>query len=143
MFHNTSKKQIILVRHAKAMERIDWDGTDFERPLTSEGIHANKIVANYLRLIGVKPNRIVTSPAARTHATATDLAHKFRITTVETLPSLYNEGVSPSRDAMAVHMDVVRKSKKDCNALMIVGHNNDLTDFAMYLSGENLPSMKK
>jgi phosphohistidine phosphatase SixA len=51
MFHNTKKKQIILVRHARAVEREDWTGTDYDRPLTEEGIESNQIVANYLRLI--------------------------------------------------------------------------------------------
>jgi hypothetical protein len=32
MFH-TQKKQIILVRHAKALEREEWIGKDFDRPL--------------------------------------------------------------------------------------------------------------
>lgn len=51
MFHNTKKKQIILVRHARAVEREDWAGSDYDRPLTEDGEQSNQIVANYLRLI--------------------------------------------------------------------------------------------
>ncbi len=143
MFHNTTRKQIILVRHAKVLENEEYTLRDFDRPLSAEGERANYIVANYLRLIGIKPDRIVTSPAVRAKATALGIAKKFHITGVEESPLLYVGNPIAGRDAMAVHMDVVRKSKKDCNILMIVGHNNDLTDFAMYLSGESLPSMKK
>lgn len=77
MSHNMKKKQIILVRHAKAVERTDWTEKDFDRPLTVSGINSNRIVANYLRLIGVKPDRIVASPSERTRSTANDLAIQF------------------------------------------------------------------
>lgn len=143
MFCNLKKKQIILVRHAKAVERTEWEGTDFDRPLTSAGENSNKIVANYLRLIGVKPDRIVASPSARTKGTAVDLAKKFSIDKVEYIQDLYNENVSPTRNAMDIHMNIARKTKKDCNVLVIVGHNSDLSDFAAMLSGESVPSMKK
>jgi phosphohistidine phosphatase len=143
MFHNTTRKQIILVRHAKVIENEEYVNRDFDKPLSAEGERANYIVANYLRLIGIKPDRIVTSPAVRAKATALGIAKKFHITGVEESPLLYVGNPIAGRDAIAVHMDVVRKSKKDCNILMIVGHNNDLTDFAMHLSGETLPSMKK
>lgn len=144
MFCNTKKKQIILIRHAKAVERTEWDGLDFDRPLTPAGEHSNKIVANYLRLIGVKPDRIVSSPAARTKGTALDLAKKFSIEDrLEFFLELYNENVPPTRDPIQVHMDIVKKTKKDADVIIIVGHNNDLTDFAAFLSGESVPSMKK
>jgi len=66
MLHNSDKKQIILIRHAKAVEKCDWQGSDFDRPLTSAGENSNKIVANYLRLIGIRPDHIIASPALRT-----------------------------------------------------------------------------
>lgn len=94
MFHNTKKKQIILVRHARAVEREDWAGEDYDRPLTEEGEHSNQIVANYLRLIGVKPDMIVSSPAARTRMTAESIAKKFHNHNVTYNKALYNENVS-------------------------------------------------
>lgn len=44
---------------------------------------------------------------------------------------------------MKVHFDVVRKARHNANILMIVGHNNDLSEFASYLANEPVPSMKK
>ena len=70
MYRNTKKKQIIFVRHAKAFEIDLWKGSDFDRPLIPAGEKSNEVVANYLRLIGLKPDRIVSSPAARTRTTA-------------------------------------------------------------------------
>lgn len=143
MFHNTKRKQIILVRHAKAIERDDWEGDDFDRPLSTGGEHANKIVANYLRLIGVKPDRIVASPSMRTRWTAQDIATKFHIDDVEYVRDLYNEDGFLARDSIDVHMQVVKSTKKSSQILMIVWHNNDLTEFAEYLSWDAVPSMKK
>lgn len=34
MYHNPKKKQIILVRHAKALELSEFQGMDFDRPLS-------------------------------------------------------------------------------------------------------------
>lgn len=93
MFHNTKKKQIILVRHARAVEREDWTGSDYNRPLTEDGEQSNQIVANYLRLIGIKPDMIVASPAARTRMTAEMIAKKFHENTITFKKELYNEDV--------------------------------------------------
>jgi phosphohistidine phosphatase len=70
MFHNIKKKQIILVRHAKSLELSEFKGMDYDRPLTENGKNSLAIVAKYLRLIGVKPDKIVSSPSRRTSETA-------------------------------------------------------------------------
>ena len=36
MYHNNKKKQIILVRHAKALELSEFSGMDFDRPLSDK-----------------------------------------------------------------------------------------------------------
>lgn len=143
MFHNTQKKQIILVRHAKAIERQDWTGSDFDRPLTEEGEQSNQIVVNYLRLIWVKPDMIVASPSARTRMTAEAISKKFHNHNIAYNKALYNEDRVWPQDAMKIHLDVVHKAQSDANILMIVWHNNDLSEFASYLAGESVPSMKK
>ncbi len=142
MFH-TQKKQIILVRHAKAMELSEFDGSDFDRPLSDRGMSSNKIVARYLRLIGVRPDRIIASPSVRTRTTADGLAEQYKIDTVEYFDDLYNWVLIPNRDSDAIHLRIIQKTKSDSRVVMIVGHNNDLSNFAKYLSGENIPSMKK
>ena len=143
MFH-TQKKQIILVRHAKAIEPSEFEGMDFDRPLTDKGIHSNRIVAKYLRLIGVRPDRIVASPACRTRSTAVDLAEQYKIAKIEYFDELYNRsGSSVPRDSDALHLKIIQKTKPDSRVVMIVGHNDDLTNFARFLTGDGVPSMKK
>ena len=138
------KKQIILVRHAKAVELIDFHWLDFHRPLTEKGELSAKIIARYLRLIWVKPETILASPAIRTKKTAQIIADQFpKVQKIEFIDNLYNWWAVSSRNGNEIHLSALRKTKKDTEILMLVGHNNDLTDFAMYLSGEWVPSMKK
>jgi phosphohistidine phosphatase len=143
MYHNLKKKQIILVRHAKAEEREDWKGKDFDRPLSALGEKSNHIVASYLRLIWLKPDRIVASPAARTKSTAEGIAKKMSMEQVDYVEALYNEVPSIIRDGNDAYFSVIKDTKKSARTLMIVGHNDDLTNFACYLSWDTIPSMKK
>jgi phosphohistidine phosphatase len=142
MFH-TTKKQIILVRHAKALEREEWSGKDFDRPLHERGIRSITIMANYLSLIGVKPDRIISSPSVRTLKTAELLQKRFRTGSVESFADLYNESRDSDFDVAAFHLALFRSMNKTDTTLMLVGHNPDLTDIASYLTGEDVPYMKK
>ena len=134
MFH-TQKKQLILVRHAKALELQEFDGIDFDRPLTIRGEGSIRIMARYLRLIGVRPDKIMASPSGRTRETAHIIASQFAEMPVEYRTDLYNGNTASSkRDANQVHLDVVTHMKGDVHTLMIVGHNDDLTEFSQFLS---------
>ena len=62
---------------------------------------------------------------------------------VEYMNDLYNGGSVGKRDSDSIHLSLVQKTKKDATVLMIVGHNDDLTNFARYLTGDGVPSMKK
>ena len=143
MFHNTRRKQIILIRHAKALEASEFPGEDFERPLSEKGEASLKIIAKYLRLIGVKPDRVVSSPAVRTKRTAEILALEYKREKIEYIKDLYNGYATPRKDSNAIHLSVVQKTKKDAKVMVLVGHNPDLTNFASYLSGDGVPSLKK
>ncbi len=143
MFHNTKKKQIILVRHAKALELSEFAGMDFDRPLSDRWENSLKFVARYLRLIGVKPDKIIASPATRTKQTAEWIVAQFSRLKVELVGNLYNGWSASKRDSDQIHLNLVKSLKKDVTILMIVWHNDDLTNFAKYLSGDGVPSMKK
>lgn len=143
MFH-VQKKQIILVRHAKAIELTEFDGKDFDRPLTEKGISSNRIVAKYLRLIGIRPDRIIASPSVRTRSTAVDLAEQYKIPKIDFYDELYNgANGSPNRDSDSLHLKIIQKTKPESRVVMLVWHNDDLTNFARFLTGDGVPSMKK
>lgn len=143
MFHNTKKKQIILVRHAKTVEPSNFGGMDFDRPLTESGKNSLRIVSKYLRLVGVKPDKIVSSPSKRTSETAEVLCEQYTSLKVEYIKDLYNGGSAGKRDSDSIYLNIVQKTKKDAVILVIVWHNDDLTNFARYLTGDGVPSLKK
>jgi phosphohistidine phosphatase len=100
-------------------------------------------VAKYLRLIGVRPDRIIASPAIRTKQTAESIATQYNINKVEFIDMLYNGNPTPGRNPDLIYLSIARKTKASAGILMIVGHNDDLTNFARYLSADGVPSMKK
>lgn len=68
--YSLNAKKIIFVRHAKALSREKWEGEDFDRTLSPFGRDSARVLGQYLRIIGAVPDRIVSSPAARTLETA-------------------------------------------------------------------------
>ena len=73
---------IIALRHAKALSRGDWDGSDAERPLTDRGLQQAKSIVGPLRAFGVR--KIITSDAVRCMQTVTPLAKALDRKTVST-----------------------------------------------------------
>src|SRR5690606_30239242 len=73
---------LILLRHAKAVSRADWDGADITRPLTQRGQTQAKAIAAPLKAFGVR--RIVSSDAERCLKTIAPLqkkvSHAARVT---------------------------------------------------------------
>lgn len=63
---------VIVLRHAKATPRSEWDGSDASRPLTDRGRKQAKSIVGPLRAFGVR--RIVSSDAVRCVETVTPLA---------------------------------------------------------------------
>ncbi len=63
---------LIVLRHAKALSRSEWDGTDAERPLADRGRRQAKSIVGPLRAFGVR--KIVTSDAVRCVETVKPLA---------------------------------------------------------------------
>lgn len=80
----------IVLRHAKAMKRIDFNGSpDSTRPLAGRGRGQSKALVEMLDAYGIE--RIVTSPAKRCHDTVARLA-KFLDVRIEEFPQLSEEG---------------------------------------------------
>ncbi|WP_462419034.1 NUDIX hydrolase [Kytococcus sp. Marseille-QA3725] len=63
---------VVVLRHALAMQRKEWDGVDIERPLVPAGFDRAKMVAPTLEAFGVE--RIVSSSAARCSDTVAPFA---------------------------------------------------------------------
>ena len=63
---------LIVLRHAKALPRAEWAGSDTARPLTTRGTKQAQSISGALQAFGV--SRIVSSPAVRCVTTAIPLA---------------------------------------------------------------------
>lgn len=63
---------IVVLRHAKALPRTEWDGADAARPLTGRGTRQAQALVGPLRAFGVR--RIVSSDAVRCVTTVAPLA---------------------------------------------------------------------
>ncbi|SBS69862.1 NUDIX hydrolase [uncultured Microbacterium sp.] len=63
---------IVVLRHAKATAREDWDGADTARPLTTRGAKQAHAIVGPLRAFGVR--KLISSDAVRCVTTVTPLA---------------------------------------------------------------------
>jgi phosphohistidine phosphatase len=115
--------KLYIVRHAIATERGAGGLADEERPLTEEGIEKMKVNAAGLRKLGVKPDRILSSPLVRARQTAAILADAFGERKITVTPAL-----SPAGTLEDVYAEIRKHSK--CEALMLVGHQPSLGELA-------------
>ena len=89
---------IIVLRHAKAVERGEWKGTDAERPLSSRGKKQAKSIVGPLASFGAR--KLISSPAARCVKTVAPLAEVLgrKIETTKLIgQDAWEEGTSDPR----------------------------------------------
>jgi phosphohistidine phosphatase len=130
--------ELLLLRHAEA-EPAALDGNDFQRPLTAGGRDAALTAAARLAALTWRPQRLLYSPAVRTAATATLLAHVLRLDTqvLQAVPELYLATPQALRAAL-------RTWRGNAARVMIVGHNPGLSEWGGQLdtshTDESLPT---
>ncbi len=123
--------RLTLLRHARAMERTEWQGDDADRPLTKDGIRqATRALKGMRGLIAAV--EIWTSPWLRARQTA-ELASGLWKLPLREMEWLAGEAC-PSADRasrLQPRTDVV-----------LVGHDPDLSELARFLCGAQI-TMKK
>lgn len=125
-------KTLFLVRHAKS----SWDNPllrDYERPLLKSGIERTKRVIRFLTSTEYRPDLIIASHAVRALETARLLASGLDYPNHEILiePNIYYKDVSGLYDIVLALPD-----SKD--AVMLVGHNPTMTQFANMFMDEKI-----
>ncbi|HNS16487.1 MAG TPA: phosphohistidine phosphatase SixA [Bacteroidales bacterium] len=125
-------KSLYIVRHAKS----SWDQPelpDEDRPLLEKGVQKTYKVINYLNGRKVKVDLILTSPAVRACETARLIAQGigYPAERISKMPELYPIDTEQVLQRLQDLPDEV-------NAVMIVGHNPGVTQFASFLLGEQL-----
>jgi len=117
---------LILVRHAKAIDRMDADD-DFERGLTPRGMEDAKRAGEAVAASGVEIDQALVSPSART------------LQTFQAMSSLIGE--PPRHSPMALYHaspDFLRRAAAEALAehdcVLLVGHNPGIGTLALDLA---------
>ncbi|CAG4993577.1 hypothetical protein DYBT9275_01194 [Dyadobacter sp. CECT 9275] len=131
------KKTLLLVRHATA-EEISYGVKDFDRQLVGKGMTESAVMGKWLSDNRIRPDRYVSSPAARAFKTAEIVGDqlKFEVDAIVMDQELYGNGPKG-------YLHAVNTTPDDTHCLILFGHNPDITYFAEYLSRANIGSMEK
>lgn len=131
-------KRLTLLRHAKT-EAAQSGQDDWDRELEPRGQRDAPEMARRLRERKLKPDRIITSPAARALATANFFAHDLHVPASKLVQDERLYLAAPK-----VLLQVIHELGGTDKHLMIVGHNPGLTEFAERISAErdidNMPT---
>lgn len=117
--------KLYLLRHGKA-DWPEWNKPDDDRPLTREGKHEMRRIAQFLRDLNVAPSVILSSPLPRAWQTAELAANALGLELREQ-PTL-RPGFTPTK------LRALLKHAKGAD-LMLVGHEPDFTDLIRSLTG--------
>ena len=117
------------LRHGLAVEADEWNGTDFDRPLTDEGRAQMKHVAKAMDALHLEIDVIVTSPLVRAKQTASIVAKTLRLQNRVVEDERLGGEFGPDRlaDVLAQHRTV--------NAVMLVGHEPGMSRTLGHLVG--------
>lgn len=121
--------KLVLVRHGKAIEADEFEGTDELRPLTEEGFRQFKKEVRGLSLMVPKLSAIWRSPLLRARQTADLLAEGYPGIKISEFAEL-----APTVDPARIVSLIQSSSFKD---LALVGHEPHLSSLASYLLSGN------
>lgn len=125
-------KTIILVRHAKS-DWVNINLSDFDRPLNKRGKKDAPEMAQRLLNKKVQVDAIVSSPAVRAANTASVFAEALQVKIT------YNEELYMA--APEIFNKVISSLNNEWNTVLIVSHNNGITDFANILTNARIDNM--
>lgn len=125
-------RNLILIRHAEAVI-ASRTLPDVQRPLSTHGQAQARLMGEWLRCAGLKPDHIVCSHSARTTATARLLAHSLDldITAITEDTRIYLQNFSGLLPLIHAWPDEYRR-------VFLIGHNPDISALMSELSGKAL-----
>lgn len=136
-YHERMPLTLYIVRHAKAEDRAVFL-TDHDRKLIPDGTIAAARMGRHLRSQSIRPDRIISSTAARAKSTADVMAEQmgFDPAQIDLDKTLYEGGPKAYLAAINALPDAVQ-------SVMLVGHNPDVSYFAEFLTHQNVGSIGK
>jgi phosphohistidine phosphatase len=128
-------KTLYLMRHAKSSWNFD-DLTDFERPLNDRGRDDAPRMGQALAARSIQLDLLVSSPAVRALSTATLVAKEigYPHDQIRVVEGIYEAEVP---DLLAI----VHQLPDEAVSVLLVGHNNTLTEFVNLLSPNEMPEL--
>jgi phosphohistidine phosphatase len=125
-------RKLILLRHGKSDWGVDVD--DFDRPLKKRGKQGARSAGDWLLNNDLKPDFVLTSPAARALRTAQLACKEMGIPKKKVFEDehLYLAGVS---ELLYVIGNCPHKAKR----VLLVGHNPGLEQVLMHLTNGDVP----
>jgi phosphohistidine phosphatase len=109
------------LRHGPAGDAANWSGSDFDRPLTQDGIKRIARSAKTIAALEVAPDAIITSPLVRARQTAEIVADELRLRDKLQQDDRVGLGFSAARLA-----DILRDHPIAQN-VMLVGHEPSMS----------------
>jgi len=123
------KKTLYLLRHAKSSWK-ELTLSDFDRPLNKRGKHDAPFMAEKMRVKGVKPQMIISSPAKRARKTAKIFAEVLDV------PLQLDETLYACSSKKMIQ--VIQTALGTYSDVMIIGHNPELTMVNDILSNKEI-----
>ena len=120
--------RLILFRHGKA-EADSASGDDFDRRLAPRGERESAQMGGVLAELGLKPDVVLVSPAARTRGTWEAAEHHFLKAKVSYDDDLYHADSGAIRHA-------AERAGRSAATVMVVGHNPGLQELVVQLLRE-------
>ncbi|MGP6156005.1 MAG: phosphohistidine phosphatase SixA [Vulcanimicrobiaceae bacterium] len=132
-----SVMNVYFLRHGIAAERDEWQGADFDRPLTEEGHKRMARQAKAMAELSLAPDVILTSPLLRAKQTATIVSGKLHP----------RDGlIEDERLGLDFNLDRLSGVLEGCRAagaVMLVGHEPSLSETIGRLIGGARIDLKK
>ena len=129
--------KIYFLRHGVAFDSGDWEGSDFDRPLTAAGRDRMKREAKRIAELGVDPGSIVTSPLVRAKETAQIVAAQLKM--LDRL--IEDERLGP--DFSPERLETIVAEHAASTALMVVGHEPSMSHTIGRIVGTARIDLKK
>jgi phosphohistidine phosphatase len=121
-------KTLLLVRHAKALERDDFVA-DHDRALSPRGEQDAALMGAFMREQRLVPDQVLCSTAPRALRTWQLIAKELGVEVpVTVMRELYNAGTGGL-------FETIRRSGGAASSLLVVGHNPGMHALAVALSG--------
>lgn len=128
-------KTLYILRHAKS----SWDFeelSDHDRPLNKRGRNDAQLMGRELAGRGVNPALIVSSSAVRAISTAALISRaiSYNPDSIEVINEIYGA------DKKGL-LKIAKSLPDDRDTVMLVGHNEPISEFANMLSPEDIASL--